>query len=96
VGCVDRSPPVLGGFDEFERHREAGGPAAGILVTRGRCRTVATVDSNGFEVRRCLGAVQVGEPFRRDLGVSLVFGAAALSMSLNSWRFADRVWPSTG
>jgi hypothetical protein len=52
VGSVDRAPPVLSGFDEFEGHREAGGAAAGPLVTRVRCRTVANVDSMGFEVHR--------------------------------------------
>ena len=29
VGCVDRPPAVLGGFDELERHREAGRLRAG-------------------------------------------------------------------
>jgi hypothetical protein len=31
VGCVDRAPPVLGGLDELERHRKAGGLGAGPL-----------------------------------------------------------------
>src|SRR5256714_13874892 len=29
VGCVDRAPAGLGGFDELKRHREAGGLGAG-------------------------------------------------------------------
>jgi hypothetical protein len=29
VGCVDRAPVVLGGFDELACHREAGGAGAG-------------------------------------------------------------------
>ena len=31
VGCVDGAPPGLGGFDELERHRDAGGSGAGAL-----------------------------------------------------------------
>ena len=31
VGCVDRAPSGLGGLDELERHRDAGGPRAGSL-----------------------------------------------------------------
>jgi hypothetical protein len=30
-GCVDHAPPGLGGFDQFERHRDASGPRAGAL-----------------------------------------------------------------
>jgi len=31
VGCVDRAPAGLGGLDEFEGHRHAGGAGAGSL-----------------------------------------------------------------
>jgi hypothetical protein len=51
-GAVDRAPADLGGLDEFEGHRHAGGAGAGALVTRWRSRTVAKVDSIGLVVRR--------------------------------------------
>ena len=31
VGCVDCAPSGLGGLDELERHRDAGGAGAGAL-----------------------------------------------------------------
>jgi hypothetical protein len=31
VGRIDGSPPLLGGLDELERHRHAGGPGTGAL-----------------------------------------------------------------
>jgi hypothetical protein len=31
VGCVDRAPAVLGGLNELERHRHAGGAGPGAL-----------------------------------------------------------------
>ena len=31
VGCVDCSPSGLGGLDQFERHRHAGGPGSGAF-----------------------------------------------------------------
>ena len=31
VGCVDGTPPLLGGLDELERHRHAGRPRSGPL-----------------------------------------------------------------
>ena len=36
VGAVERSPPVLGGFDELEGHGEPRGPDPGPFVTRVR------------------------------------------------------------
>jgi hypothetical protein len=43
---VDRAPAGLGGFDEFEDRRHAGGAGAGgPLVTRMRSLTVAKVET---------------------------------------------------
>jgi hypothetical protein len=43
VGCVDRAPAGLGGFDELAGHGQPGSAGAGPLVTLVRWRTVAKV-----------------------------------------------------
>uniref|UniRef100_UPI00403FD2A4 hypothetical protein n=1 Tax=Streptomyces sp. DG1A-41 TaxID=3125779 RepID=UPI00403FD2A4 len=52
VGCVDRSPPLLGGLDELEDHGEGGRRAAGALGDLGPEPDLARVDSIAFVVRR--------------------------------------------
>jgi hypothetical protein len=54
------APTVLGGFDQLERHREAGGSGAGSLVTRVRWRTArsaAVYVEAGTSLRRALNKV---------------------------------------
>src|SRR5215211_6650133 len=51
VGRIDRPPAGLGGPDEVEIHRHAGGAEPRPLVTRVRSRTVAKLDSIGLVVR---------------------------------------------
>ena len=55
MGRVDRSPAVLGGFDELEGHRHAGGAGAGSLGDRG-----AKPDSGAGGPRPHLGAAGAG------------------------------------
>lgn len=52
VGCVDSTPAGWGGFDEFERRRDAGGAGVGALGDAGTEPETATLDSIGFVVRR--------------------------------------------
>jgi hypothetical protein len=45
VGCVDRAPAGLGGFDELERHGQTGGLGARSFGDLGAVADVAKVDS---------------------------------------------------
>jgi hypothetical protein len=71
LGCVDRAPAGLGGFDEFERHREAGGLGAGTLGDLGAMpdRGEGRLDRvGGAQVHPTLG----GEVVEREQLVEIV------------------------
>ena len=100
MGCVDRAPVGLGGFDEFERHRHAGGagpespgdPGAEPDAGEGRLDRVG-----GAEVDPVLGALGTSRSstiLATDFGNFAPYSVAKVWAALTAAALFSALWIS--